>query len=265
MTGAKAVLVPTSAENRFIMTPDQFRAACTPRTKMLLLNSPSNPTGATYSERELRNLAEIVLERDLMVISDEIYERLLYGKTRFQPFAGLGPEIYARTLTINGVSKSFAMTGWRIGWTAGPHHVIKAMDSVQSQQTSNPCSVSQHAAMAAVSGDQLCVETMHAEFARRRDFVISRLQRMPGIKLTPPDGAFYAFFDVSTYIGKKFSGVAVNSSAEFCLTLLKQAYVNLVDGGAFGAEGFARLSFAASMEQLKAGLDQLEHWLSTAI
>jgi aspartate aminotransferase len=264
MTGAKAVLVAASEAAGLKITPAQLRSAITPKTRMLLLNSPSNPTGATYTPAELAALAEIVVERDLLAVSDEIYERLLYGDAKFQAFAALGPEVYKRTLTINGVSKSFAMTGWRIGWTAGPPEIIKAMDSVQSQQTSNPSSVSQHAALAALTGDQRCVEEMLAEFAERRDYVVGRLQRMPGVRLAPPTGAFYAFFNVADHFGKSFGDMKVDSSNAFCMALLQQAHVNLVEGGAFGAEGYVRLSFAASMANLRGGLDRLEEWLASA-
>jgi aspartate aminotransferase len=198
-----------------------------------------------------------------MVLSDEIYERLIFGGAAFRAFAGLSPELFARTLTVNGVSKTFAMTGWRIGWTAGPVSVIKAMDSIQGQQTGNPCSVSQYAALAALEGDQQCVEEMKAEFAKRCEFVCNRLEGMPGIKLIRPNGAFYAFFDVSAHFNKVFRGVKVTDSAGFCLAALEQAHVNLVLGSAFGAEGFVRLSYAASMETLQKGLDALQAWLKT--
>lgn len=263
MTGAKAVLVPTTAETGLKMTPAQFKAAITPKTKMLLLNSPSNPTGATYTEAELRALAEIVVERDLICLSDEIYEQLLYGNAKFKAFASLGEEVFKRTLTVNGVSKSYAMTGWRIGWTAAPLNIAKAMDAVQSQQTSNPCSVSQYAAIEALNADQTCVADMRKEFAKRREYVCLRLQKMPGVKLNLPDGAFYAFFDVTAHFGKTFGGVKVTNSNTFCGALLQQAHVNLVEGGAFGAEGYVRLSFAAAMQQLERGLDALEAWLKT--
>ena len=264
MTGAKAVIIETKLANGLKMTPQEFRAALTPRTKMLMINSPCNPTGAVYSESELQALAEIVVERDLIVLSDEIYEKLVYGDVEFTAFASLGPELYKRTLTVNGVSKSYAMTGWRIGWTAAPVEVAKGMDNVQSQQTSCPCSVSQYAALEALTADQTSVEEMRRQFARRREYVCGRLQKTPGVKLNLPDGAFYAFFDVSDYFGKTFGDVKVANTATFCHALLQQAHVNLVEGGAFGAECYVRLSFAASQESLERGLDALEGWLKSA-
>jgi len=264
MTGAKAVLVETTPANGLKMTPAQFKAAITTKTKMLLINSPSNPTGATYTEAELRALADIVVERDLICLSDEIYEQLVYGATKFNAFASLGPEVFKRTLTVNGVSKSYAMTGWRIGWTAAPIEVARAMDAVQSQQTSCASSVSQYAALEALTADQSCVAAMRKEFGERREYVCSRLSKMPGVKLNLPDGAFYAFFDVTAHFGKTFSGVKVTNSNTFCGALLQQAHVNLVEGGAFGAEGYVRLSFAASMESLERGLDAIEAWLKSA-
>ena len=268
MTGAVPVIIPTTAESRFKLSPEQLRDACTPKTTVLMLNSPSNPTGSAYSGRELTALAEAVLEKDLTVLSDEIYERLVYGEsedTKFHAFAGLAPELFDRTLTVNGVSKTYAMTGWRIGWTAGPAEVIKAMGSIQSQQTGNPCSVSQFAAIAALTGDQSCVEQMKAEFVKRRDFVCERLPKIQGLKLAPPDGAFYAFFDISEHFGKTFGGVKVTDSDIFCRTALEQAHVNLVLGADFGAEGFARMSFATSMETIQRGLDAFEAWLATGV
>ena len=263
MTGAKPVIVPTTPESRFVLTADQLREHCNERTRMLLLNSPSNPTGSAYTPEDLAALAEVVLEKDLFVVSDEIYDRLIYGDSKFQAFAGLGPEIFKRTLTINGVSKTYAMTGWRIGWTAGPANVIKAMTGIQSQQTSNPCSISQHASIAALRGDQACVAQMKAEFAKRCQYVNERIPTIAGLKMPPANGAFYAFFDVSSHFGKTFGGAKITNSNEFCLAALEQAHVNLVLGSAFGAEGFARMSFASSMDTIQKGLDALEAWLAT--
>ncbi|QDU63406.1 Putative N-acetyl-LL-diaminopimelate aminotransferase [Planctomycetes bacterium Pan216] len=263
MTGAVPVIIETTAAARFKASVDQLRAACTPKSKMLMLNSPSNPTGMAYAPAELESIAELANEKDLIVLSDEIYERLLYGDAEFKAFASLGPDVLERTLTVNGVSKTYAMTGWRIGWTAGPAAVIKAMGTIQSQQTSNPCSISQCAAIAALSGDQAPVEAMKKEFAKRRDFVCKRLGEIEGLGIVEPDGAFYAFIDVSAHFGKTFGGSTVKDSSSFCLAALEQAHVNLVQGDAFGAEGFARLSFATSMEIIAKGLDALEAWLKT--
>jgi aspartate aminotransferase len=261
MTGASFKLIPTRLEDAFKMTPAQLRAARSPRSRLLMLNSPGNPTGAVYTRRELEALADVVLETDLAVLSDEIYERLVYGDAKATCFATLRPGLAERTITISGVSKTYAMTGWRIGWACGPAALIKAMGNVQSQQTSCPSSISQYAALAALDGDQECVERMRKEFEARRELVCGRLAQMRGIKSFVPPGAFYAFFDVSAHFGRALAGRKVTDSAAFCLAALEGAHVNMVPGSAFGAEGFVRLSFAASREQLQGGLDRLEKFL----
>jgi aspartate aminotransferase len=261
MTGASYVLVPTTLESGFKMTPDQLRAAVTPRSRLLMLNSPSNPTGSVYTRKELEALADVVLEKNLAVISDEIYERLIFGDAHATCFATLRPGLIERTITISGASKTYAMTGWRVGWALGPAAVIKAMGNVQSQQTGCPCSISQHAALAAIEGDQECVERMRREFEARRDLVCARLRKIPGIKSFVPQGAFYAFFDVSAHFGRTLAGRSVTDSLSFCQAALESAHVNVVAGSAFGAEGYVRLSYAAGREQLQTGLDRLEKFL----
>jgi aspartate aminotransferase len=243
------------------MTPGQLKAAITPRTRLLMLNSPSNPTGAVYTRHELEAIADVAVKTGITVLSDEIYERLLYGNARATCFATLRPELINQTLTISGASKTYAMTGWRMGWTLGPMHVIKAMGNIQSQETGNPCSISQYAAMAALDGEQDCIEVMRREFEARRDLVCRRLQTIPGVKCQTPDGAFYAFFDVSAFFGKSLGGRTITDSNSFCLAALEVAHVNLVSGSAFGAEGYVRLSFAASRDQLNGGLERLEQFL----
>jgi len=265
MTGATPVLIPCSMEADFKVSAAQIKKAITPKTKLLLINSPSNPTGAVYTHAELEAIANLVLEANIGVISDEIYEQLVYGDAKATCFATLREGLKAKTITISGVSKTYAMTGWRIGWAIAPEAVVKAMANIQSQETSNPCSVSQAAAIAALDGPQECVGVMRKEFESRRDFVIKKLQGMAGIKCKVPPGAFYAFFDVSSYFGKSFAGKTVIDSASFCLLALEQAHVNLVQGSAFGAEGYARLSYATSKEVLEAGLDKLQDWLKTAV
>jgi aspartate aminotransferase len=262
MTGAKAVLVPTRQEDSFKMAPAQLRAAITPRSKLLMLNSPSNPTGTTYTRRELEALADVVLDSPLAVLSDEIYERLVYDDTQATCFATLRPELKERTITVSGASKTYAMTGWRIGWACGPAHVIKAMGNVQSQATGCPCSISQAAALAALEGDQACVERMRQEFETRRDLVCERLAAMRGITCPKPSGAFYAFFNVAAHFGRSLGGRKVIDSASFCQAALESAHVNIVPGSAFGAEGFVRMSFAASREQINGGMDALARLLA---
>jgi aspartate aminotransferase len=261
MAGANYVLVPTTQESGFKMAPAQLRAALTPRTRLLMLNSPSNPTGTVYSRQELDVLAGIVLETGITVLSDEIYEKLVFGDVKATCFAILRPGLAERTITISGVSKSYAMTGWRMGWAVGPAHVIKAMGNVQSQQTSNPSSISQYAALAALEGEQDCVEKMRREFEARRELVCGRLNAMPGITCPVPGGAFYAFFNVASHFGRNLGGKRVTDSVGFCQAALETAHVNFVPGSAFGAEGYVRLSFAASREQINGGLDQLEKLL----
>jgi aspartate aminotransferase len=261
MTGATPVLVPTTLESGYRMSAARLRLALSPRSRVLMLNSPSNPTGAVYSRRELEALADVVLEAGLTVISDEIYEKLIFGNAEATCFATLRPGLTERTLTISGASKTYAMTGWRIGWTVAPVHVGKAMANVQSQQTGNPCSISQAAALAALEGDQGCVEKMRQEFQARRDLVCQRLSAMKGIRCPVPEGAFYAFFDVSAHFGRTIAGKKITDSASFCAAALETAHVNIVPGSAFGAEGSVRLSYAASREQLTGGLDSLERWL----
>jgi aspartate aminotransferase len=265
MTGASAVLVETTLSRGFKMTPEQLREAITPRTRLLMLNSPCNPTGTVYTRAELEALADVFLEHtDGAILSDEIYEQLIYGDAKHTCVATLRPQLKERTITISGASKTYAMTGWRMGWAVAPAPLVKAMDTIQSQETSCPSSISQAALVAALTGPQEPVAMMRTEFAARRELVLSRLRQIPGLKLAPADGAFYAFFDVSSYFGRQFQGKMVNDSLSFCTTLLEQAHVNLVPGSAFGCEGFVRMSFATSREIIDQGLTRLSDWLASA-
>jgi aspartate aminotransferase len=264
LTGAKPVILETQESNDFKLTPAQLTAAITPRTKLLLLCSPSNPTGSVYTPQELAALADIVLERNLLVVSDEIYEHLIYGDNKFVSFATVRPGLVDRTITVNGVSKSYAMTGWRIGWTLSPANIAKAMGDLQSQETSNPCSVSQYAAVAALEGPQECVGQMLKEFAKRRDFVRSKLAAIPGVSCTQMRGAFYAFANIKKHLGRTYGGVKCDNSAQWCLALLEQQNVGTVMGSAFGAEGYVRLSYAAGMQELEAGLDRIAKFIASS-
>lgn len=264
MTGAKPVLVNTTPASNFKLTPAQFRASCTSRTRLLMLNSPCNPTGTVYTRAELEALAQAVLETGAAILSDEIYEQLCYGDARPTCVATLRPELAERTITISGASKSYAMTGWRMGWAIAPVAIAKAMADVQSQQTGCPSSISQMAAIAALEGPQDSVAQMRSEYAVRRELVCGRLRRIPGIRLHDPDGAFYAFFDVSAYFGKQFGDIAVTDSSSFCNAALDGPHVNLVTGAAFGAEGYVRMSYAAARSELESGLASLEEWLAKA-
>jgi aspartate aminotransferase len=264
LTGARPVIVETSEAEDFKLSPAQLRAAITPRSTILLLCSPSNPTGSMYSPEELGALADVAIERNLLVISDEIYERLTYGGRKFASFATVRPGLADRTIIVNGVSKAYAMTGWRIGWTLSPAAVAVAMADLQSQETSNPCSVSQYAALAALDGPQECVDQMLAEFAKRRDYVRDRIARIAGLSCPDMGGAFYAFINIRKFLGRTYGGVKVDNSTQWCLTLLEQQNVATVMGSAFGAEGYARLSFATSLEVLAAGFDRIEAFLAGA-
>ncbi len=264
LTGAKPVIVETRESEDFKLSPAQLRAALTPRSTILLLCSPSNPTGSMYSPEELGALADVAIERNLLVISDEIYERLTYGGRRFASFATVRPGLAERTITVNGVSKAYAMTGWRIGWTLSPAAVATAMADLQSQETSNPCSVSQYAALAALEGPQQCVDEMLAEFAKRRDYVRERIGRIAGLSCPDMGGAFYAFINIGKFLGGTYGGARVDNSTQWCLALLEQQNVATVMGSAFGAEGYARLSFATSLDVLAAGFDRIEAFLAGA-
>jgi len=261
LTGATPVLIATTEESGFKLSPDQFSAALTPRTKLLMLNSPSNPTGVVYHRSELAAIADAVLQTEVAVLSDEIYEQLLYDGAEATCFATLRPELAERTITISGVSKSYAMTGWRIGWAVAPVAVAKFMADIQSQETSNPCSVSQHAALEAITGPQDSVQQMLTQFEQRRHYVLDRIKDLPGVTCVPPGGAFYAFMNVSAHFGRTLGGRPIANSTDFCLAALADAHVATVMGSAFGAEGYARLSFATNLTTLERGFDALTRFL----
>ncbi|NLS95155.1 MAG: pyridoxal phosphate-dependent aminotransferase [Planctomycetaceae bacterium] len=258
LTGAVPVIVQTRQEDDFRLTPEALRAAITAKTKVLLLCSPSNPTGTMYSPDDLGALADVVLEKKLTVVADEIYERLVYGGSRFASFPTVRPGLQDRCVVVNGVSKTYAMTGWRIGWAMAPANVAKAMDDLQSQETSCPCSVSQYASLAALKGPQECVAEMLSAFAKRRDFVQQRISDIPGLSCANMTGAFYAFINISEHLGRKYGNRQIDTSTEWCLELLAQQKVGMVMGSAFGTEGYARASFATSMANLEAAFDRIE-------
>ena len=206
----------------------------------------------------------MAIEKNLLVLADEIYEQLIYGEHRFASFATVRPGLEERTIIVNGVSKAYAMTGWRIGWTLSPANVAKAMADLQSQETSNPCSISQYAALAALNGPQQCVADMRKEFAKRREFVQQRIASLPKLSCPEMAGAFYAFINIKAHLGKTYGGQKIDNSTDWCLTLLAQQNVATVMGSAFGAEGYARVSFATSLDVLKAGFDRIEAFLASA-
>ena len=261
LAGARPVLLETDIGDDFKLRPDALRTALTPRTRMLLLCSPSNPTGVVYSAAELGALADIALEADLAVISDEIYDQLVYDGRQSVSFPTLRPGLADRTVVVAGVSKTYSMTGWRIGWTISPEPLAKAIGNLQSQETSNPCSVSQHAAIAALTGPQDCVAEMRAAFQKRRDLVAGRLRAVPGVRLPDIGGAFYAFFDIRPAL-ERSRGRGIGTSLQWCEALLEREHVSLVAGSAFGAEGHVRMSFAAAEDKLAAGLDRIARFLA---
>ncbi|MGI9176730.1 MAG: pyridoxal phosphate-dependent aminotransferase [Pirellulales bacterium] len=260
LAGGTPVLVQTRIEDDFKLSPEALRAAITSKTRMLLLCSPSNPTGVVYSAAELTALADIAIDRDLAVVSDEIYDQLVYDGRASVSFPTLRPGLENRTVVVAGVSKTYSMTGWRIGWTIAPEPLSKAIANLQSQETSNPASISQHAAVAALTGPQECVAEMRQAFETRRDLVVERLAALPGVRLPEIGGAFYAFFDIRESLAR-MRAAGIGTSTEWCEALLERKHVALVAGSAFGAEGHVRMSFAASEEKLSAGIDRIASFL----
>ena len=258
LAGGRPVIVQTRIEDDFKLSPAALRGALSPRSRMLLLCSPSNPTGVVYTPDELRGLADAAGEANLAVVADEIYDQLVFDGRQSPSFPTLRPGLADRTVVVAGVSKTYSMTGWRIGWTISPEPLAKAIGNLQSQETSNPCSVSQHAALAALTGPQECVAEMCRAFQRRRDLVAARLAAMPGVRIPEIGGAFYAFFDIRAALARPRGPT---TSLAWCEALLERQQVALVAGSAFGAEGHVRMSFAASEEKLTRGLDRIEAFL----
>jgi len=256
------VIVATTEEEGFKLSVKKLEQAVTGKTKALILNSPSNPTGSAYDRKTLEEIAAFAVRRNLYVISDEIYEKLIYDGFTHTSIAALGTDIKNLTIVVNGVSKSHAMTGWRIGYAAGPKDVITAMANIQSQSTSNPASISQKAAVEALRGPQDFIRTMNIEFDKRRKYMVERLNRIKGVSCLMPMGAFYAFPRVSPLFGKSVNGKPVRNSSDLAALLLDEAKVALVSGDAFGADAYIRLSYATSMENIQKGLDRIEKTLN---
>lgn len=266
IAGGKPVIVDSSAAEGFCPEPEDIRRAVTARTRAIVINTPSNPTGALYDRARLEAIASIALENDLLVISDDIYRALVYGDAYYTSIASLSPEVARRTVLVDGVSKTYAMTGWRIGFTAGPAELIKAMSTIQGQSTSNPAHIAQVAALAALTGPQDCVETMRLAFDERRKEMLGLLGGIPGVTCVEPAGAFYAFPDVSRYVGKKTpEGKRLDTDAQLCDYLVEAGRVALVPGSGFGAPGFVRLSYACSLDDIRTGLLRLKETLATLV
>jgi aspartate aminotransferase len=262
MAGGKPVIIETTPETGFLFSGAQLDAACTSRTRAVILVSPSNPTGAVADKKNLEEIAEVCVKRNLLVVSDDIYRSLVYGG-QYTSIATLGKEIRERTILIDGVSKTYAMTGWRIGFCAAPPELIKGMAVMQGQSTSNPAAVSQAAALAAITGPQECVEAMRREFDKRRMVMVEKLRAMPGVKCVEPRGAFYAFPDLRGCLGKHVPGGGiVDDDLALAEYLIEKARVAIVPGSGFGAPGFARLSYATSMEKIETGLGRMHKALA---
>jgi aspartate aminotransferase len=258
LAGGKPVIVDTKAEDDFAVRPEAVAAAVTPRTRAIVLNNPSNPTGGVYSKAQVEALAKVVLDKNLLVISDDIYRSLVYGGAEYVSIAALSPELAARTILVDGVSKTYAMTGWRIGYTAGPVGIIKAMAKIQGQSTSNPTHIAQVATLAAITGPQDCVETMRKAFDERRQEMVKLLRAIPGVQCREPKGAFYAFPDVSAFVGKKTpEGKVLADDVALCDWLVEAGKVAVVPGSGFGAPGHVRLSYACGMKNIQEGVKRL--------
>ena len=252
VAGGEPIIVPTSAENGYKLTPELFREYMSPLTKMVILNTPGNPTGTVYSENELAALAEVAIDEEIYILSDEIYEKLTYEDAKHSSLASFSKEVYNLTFTVNGFSKPYAMTGWRLGYVAAPAHLAKAIDSIQSHTTSHPTSFAQKGALAAYKGPQDCVVKMAAAFSERRAYMYQRLLAIPGVRCAKPLGAFYMLPNISA------SGM---TSVTFADRLLETEKVALVPGIAFGADENVRLSYACSMDNIRQGLDRIERFM----
>ena len=261
MAGGRAVWVEATEAEGFVPPIERIRAAVTERTRAILLNSPSNPTGAVWTREQLLAVGQLAVEKDIYLISDEIYDQLVYDGAEAVSVASLSPAIYARTLMVNGWSKAYAMTGWRLGYAAGPKALIAAMGAYQSHATGNPNAIAQAAGLAALEGDQRCVREMAAAFARRREMVLSLIADMPYVSAFRPRGAFYVLLNVKELMGKRIGGRQIQGSVELAEMLLEYAQIAVVPGAPFGAEGYVRLSYAAADDRLREAMRRLKAFL----
>jgi aspartate aminotransferase len=261
LANATPVIVETNEKDEFKITPQGLKKAITPKTKALIINSPANPTGSAYTKGELEKIAEIAMAKNFFVISDEIYEKIVYDGFQFVSIASLSEEMKKRTIIVHGVAKTYAMTGWRIGYTAGSDDIISAMNNIQSQSTSNPTSIAQKASVEALIGPQNEVEKMVSAFGQRRNYIVERLNKIPGVSCYKPVGSFYVFPNFSSYYGKSYQGKKIENSTALADYFLDVAKVAVVPGAEFGADFFERLSYATSMEDIKEGLNRIEEAL----
>ena len=262
MVGAQPVVVTAQESAGFKMSAQQLRDAITPKTKALILNNPSNPTGMVYSREELEAIAQVCLEHDVYIIADEIYYSLLYDGVKFTSVASLGEEVRKHTILINGVSKAYAMTGWRIGYALADEAVAKVMGNYLSHSTGSPCAISQAASVAALNGPQDEVETMRQAFEARRDYIVERMNSIPGVSCIKPEGAFYVMMNIEQLLGKTICGETIHTCDDFSSAFLKHGLVATVPCSGFGAPNFVRWSYATSMENIQKGLDRLEQFLA---
>ena len=262
MAGGVPVFIPATEETNFIPTNKDIASRVTRRTKAIVITSPSNPNGSVWEQEQLQFVADLAVSHPFFVVSDEIYEKLIYDGRKHLSIAQLGEQIKSQTFLVNGVSKAYAMTGWRIGYVAGPRNVISAMSSFQSQATSNPNSIAQYAAMKALQGDQSCVDAMVAQFEKRRDAMVEKINAIPGLSCRKPQGAFYIMMNIKQMLGKHYDGRMIESSLDFAELLLAEKQVALVPGVAFEAEGYCRLSYAVSMENILEGLSRIGEFVA---
>ena len=263
LAGGVPVIVNTSMDSGFKLTPEQLQKAVTKKSKILILCTPSNPTGMMYSEAELRALAEVIVQNNLIVYSDEIYEKLAFGSNQHFSIAQVSNELKQRTIIINGVSKAYSMTGWRIGYMAAAESIAKAVNKIQAQSTSNPVTASQWASIEALNRAEIEAQKMTRTFAERRDFMVDALNAIPQVDCLMPDGAFYAFPRIQAFLGKCSASGKLLDSASFCHNLLQEQSVATVPGSGFGAEGFIRLSYSTSMAEIEEGMARISQWLKT--
>ncbi len=261
VTDATPVYVECREENDFKLDINDLKAAITPKTKAIIFSSPVNPTGAIYSAEEMKAIADLAVEHDFYVIADEIYEKLIYDGKKHVSIASFGPEIKARTVVINGMSKAYAMTGWRMGYAAAPVEIIAAMNKIQGHSTSNPTSFVQKGALAALQGPTESIEKMRLAFDERRKFMVKTINEIPGVSCLMPGGAFYVMMNIKELIGREIKGYKINNSMDFANALLEDCYVALVPGSAFGAEGYVRLSYANSIANIGEGLNRIAEFV----